>query len=288
MDGVDALIGFGLSSPHVRGLLQWGLGRVATVMHLNHEDATLVELPVLRQFLRPHTVVTHSRELAKLASVRLGRTVQVVPFGCEQRLGSPAPGWYSVDMDRDESAVRAAVGDEPFLLWVRMEPGPSDQLLSAEPVGSVIVVSSSRPDGPRGARFLYVRGPSDWRLDGLVRGSMAVIASAGDMGDLALVSWLAGTPVIADRNSSVAAEVNQSAGGWVVDDERSFSEALTQAMSPAVRTSFVEAGRQFVSSRTWDLVIPDYEGVLTRSHESQAGSWGGVQGSVQRVGSCRE
>jgi hypothetical protein len=265
LNEVDAVIGIGVESPHVRDLLGRALGRVSTLIHLGPDDLPLLGVPVLRQALRPHPLVAYWAACARSAAAQLRRDIPVVPLGIVSDGASLNDRQSGGGLDAEEGTRLITACSRPYVVWARVGPGPHDQELDAwaRRAGVTVVVAGEYPQGPRSAGLVSLISPRRGRLDRIVSGASAVIASAGDQGDLALVAWLAGAPVVADESSSVVADVQQSDGGWVVGDRASLSDALDQILGPEGRTR-AAAGRVFaVQERNWDRILPDYERLIS-------------------------
>lgn len=242
LGGVDAFIGFGIQSPHVRGLAERALGRVATVLHLGEDDVALAPMPVLQLATRPHTVVAHYEAAASGLSEQLRRSVEMIPPGADP----PAPGPPEVG---ERPSASGMVGGRCAVVF----SSGRDHRFGADAVAAIRRVGLE-------VRHVSFADASVRRFDDLVRRDTAVVVLAdGDAGDLPGLAMRFGRPLIVSAASSGAAEVVSSGAGWIVDGRRSLEEAMSTVVRGGAESQ-VASGISFASGeRSWDAMAPRYE-----------------------------
>jgi hypothetical protein len=239
--GVDGLIGFGVRSPHVRALVGRALGRVPSAIHLTGEDRPLAHVPLIRQGVRGHTLVTNWAELADFLPVEMRHRLVALPAGP----GPEAPASSKADRV-------GGVADRMALLVVP-EAGAADQELAT---------FCSRA----GLSVYRISGPdlSGGRIDAMIRDATVVILGGGDVGDLAAVALRAGRPLIVSPGSSGEREARRSGAAFTLDEPSRFAAVLAATLSETGRER-AAYGPEFVDSELgWDRLAPPIEGLFER------------------------
>jgi hypothetical protein len=185
----DIIVGIGVRSPHVRTLMTRALGAVPGVWQLTAEDVAVCAMPLLRQSMLSHRLVSHWSEL----SVALERVLQR-QVGC---VTPSAEGWLD---SPDFGALAEKLGlPGQYVLWAPA-PGAFPAPPQEGPIASVVFNEST----------LHSR-----RLDPVVAKACAVVI-ASDAGDLAVAAMRSAVPVVIAAGSPGARWVAESPLGTIV------------------------------------------------------------------------
>jgi hypothetical protein len=238
--GVDGLIGFGVRSPHVRGLVGRALGRVPSAIHLSGEDRQLANVPLIRQGVRGHTLVTHWAELADFLPVEMRRRLVALPAG-------PGP-----EVPASSKADRVGGVADRIALLVVPEAGAAHQELAA--VCSRAGLSGYRVSGP---------DLSGGRIDAMIRDATVVILGGGDVGDLAAAAPRAGRPLIVSPGSSGERDARRSGAAFTLEEPSRFAAVLAATLTDRGRERAAH-GPEFVDSELdWDRLARPIEGLFS-------------------------